>query len=169
MTRPSLASVVVKRRCLLKATLQKSVFVSPLHSRTRLHFICQWSRLFAQDQDSKHFSSQRPANHRRFGISFIFPSSVCKTWKHVVQIRSKKEKKMSRLTETVHRLNVRLWRHRRAISQCTLTAREIKTSAVRLRFANFTAFALWRGSRSSLHKQLSVKALSQCNHITVKR
>lgn len=91
MTQSSLVGVVVKRHCLLKATLQKSVFVSPLHSRTRLHFICQWSRLFAQDQDSKHFSSQRPANHRRFGISFIFPSSVCKTWKHVVQIRSKKE------------------------------------------------------------------------------
>lgn len=93
MTQSSLVGVVVKRHCLLKATLQKSVFVSPFHSRTRLHFICQWSRLFAQDQDSKHFSSQRPANHRRVGISFIFPSSVCKTWKHVVQIRSKKEEK----------------------------------------------------------------------------
>lgn len=100
---------VVKRRCLLKTTLQKSAFVSPLRSRTRLHFICQWSRLFAQDQDSKHFSSQQPANHRRFGISFIFPSSVCKTSKHVVQIRSKKKKKKkktSRPTETVHRLKM---------------------------------------------------------------
>lgn len=41
------------------------------------------------------FSPQQPVNHQCSGISFIFPSPMCRTGKHVVKILSK----LSQLTE----------------------------------------------------------------------
>lgn len=81
---------------LVAVSLAVQQSISLLHCYILLYFICQWSHLLAQDQASKHFPSQRAANHHCLGISFIFPSSACKTRKHVVQIRSK----LSRPTET---------------------------------------------------------------------